>query len=34
VSGTTAVLLVTLVDQSTDELIAAAESVSAGIGKG
>lgn len=33
VSGTTAVLLVTLVDQSTDELIAAAQSVSAGIGK-
>ena len=33
VSGTTAVLLVTLIDQSTDELIAAAQSVSAGIGK-
>jgi hypothetical protein len=33
VSGTTAVLLVTLIDQSTDELIAAAESVSSGIGK-
>jgi hypothetical protein len=33
VSGTTAVLLVTLVDQSTDELIAAAQAVSAGIGK-
>ncbi|MBI4901697.1 MAG: hypothetical protein HY829_14650 [Actinobacteria bacterium] len=33
VSGTTAVLLMTLVDQSADELIAAAQSVSAGIGK-
>ncbi len=33
VSGTTAVMLVTLVDQTTDELIAAAQSVSDGIGK-
>jgi hypothetical protein len=33
VSGTTAVLLLTLVDQSADELIAAAQSVASGIGK-
>ncbi len=33
VSGTTAVLLMTLVDQSADELVAAAQSVSGGIGK-
>lgn len=33
VSGTTAVLLVTVVDQTADELIAAAQSVSDGIGK-
>jgi hypothetical protein len=33
VSGATAVLLVTLVDQSPDELIAAAQSVASGIGK-
>jgi hypothetical protein len=33
VSGATAVLLMTLVDQSPDELIAAAQSVAAGIGK-
>ena len=33
ISGATAVLLVTLVDQSPDELIAAAQSVAAGIGK-
>jgi hypothetical protein len=33
VSGTTAVLLMTLVDQSADELIAAAQSVSDGVGK-
>lgn len=33
VSGTTAVLLMTLVDQSADELVAAAQSVAAGIGK-
>ncbi|HET7724433.1 MAG TPA: hypothetical protein VFK68_07320, partial [Propionibacteriaceae bacterium] len=33
VSGTTAVLLMTLVDQSPDELISAAQSVAGGIGK-
>lgn len=33
VSGTTAVLLMTLVDQSADDLIAAAQSVASGIGK-
>ncbi|HSN10875.1 MAG TPA: hypothetical protein VLS51_02050, partial [Propionibacteriaceae bacterium] len=33
VSGTTAVLLMTLVDQSSDELIAAAQSVADGIGR-
>jgi hypothetical protein len=33
VSGATALLLVTLVDQSPDELIAAAQSVASGIGK-
>ncbi|HEY5484147.1 MAG TPA: hypothetical protein VIK31_10105 [Propionibacteriaceae bacterium] len=33
VSGATAVLLMTLVDQSPDELIAAAQSVASGIGK-
>ncbi len=33
VSGTTAVLLMTLVDQSANELVAAAQSVASGIGK-
>jgi hypothetical protein len=33
ISGTTAVLAVTLVDQTTDDLIASAQSVAAGIGK-
>jgi hypothetical protein len=33
ISGTTAVLAVTLVDQTTDDLIASAQSIADGIGK-